>query len=94
MGYDKVYLLGADSDWHINLSVDSHNNVYINSTHFYGAEKKYMPYKLSFMMQCNANAFKAYDALGLSFDGIRNLSSTSMIDGLKRDTISRVLSDA
>lgn len=92
MKYKHIYLLGADSTWHKQLNVDSNNKVYSLETHYYHdkEEKIYTPYKLSFHMQCITEAFKAYDALGMSFPHIYNCSSISMIDAFKRTHIDNI----
>ncbi|WP_304370717.1 hypothetical protein [uncultured Helicobacter sp.] len=93
MGYKEIYLLGADSTWHKQLEVDENNRVYSLETHYYHNQKEkiYTPYPLSFHMQCIAEAFKAYDTLGVAFPYIYNLSSVSMIDAFKRKNIDSIL---
>ncbi|TLD92422.1 DUF115 domain-containing protein [Helicobacter magdeburgensis] len=89
MKYEHIYLLGADSNWHTQLGVDSDNRVYCLDTHYYhnDAQKCYTPYPLSFHMECITAAFKAYDMLGKNFPQISNLSSISMIDAFPRSTL-------
>ena len=89
MGYEHIYLLGADSNWHTQLGVDSDNRTYSLDTHYYhdDVQKCYSPYPLSFHMECITAAFKAYDMLGKNFPQISNLSYISMIDAFPRDTL-------
>ncbi|WP_295739377.1 6-hydroxymethylpterin diphosphokinase MptE-like protein [uncultured Helicobacter sp.] len=95
MKYEHIYLLGADSNWHTQLGVDSDNRVYSLETHYYhdDTQKGYSPYSISFEMGCVAKVFKAYDALGRGFPQIYNLSSTSMIDAFPRSTLSSILNE-
>lgn len=92
MGYEHIYLLGADSNWHTQLGVDSDNCVYFLEKHYYhnDTQKCYMPYSLSFHMECITAAFKAYEILGKGFPQICNLSSTSMIDAFPRSTLAEI----
>lgn len=92
IGYNKIYLLGADSTWHTQLDVDEKNRVFSLEEHFYHDEvqKVYTPYRLSFHMQCITEAFKAYDILGMAFPQIYNLSSSSMIDAFPRSNLADI----
>lgn len=93
MNYESIYLLGADSNWHMQLGVDENNRTYSLETHYYhdDAQKCYTPYPLSFHMECITNAFKAYDVLGKNFRQIHNLSSISMIGAFPRGKLSAIL---
>lgn len=92
IGYNKIYLLGADSTWHTQLGVDKDNRVFSIEEHYYHDEvqKVYTPYRLSFHMQCITEAFKAYDTLGMTFPQIYNLSSSSMIDAFPRRNLADI----
>lgn len=92
--YEQIYLLGADSDWHKALSTDSHNRVFLHNEHFYedAQSVSYMPYTFAFIMQCMADAFRAYQELGEIFSHITNCSSNSMIDAFPRMSLDSVLS--
>lgn len=92
MGYSKIYLLGADSNWHAQLDVDENNRVFSLEEHYYHdeVERVYTPYRLSFHMQCITEAFKAYDTLGMTFPQIYNLSSSSMIDAFPRGNLADI----
>lgn len=92
ISYKKIYLLGADSTWHTQLDVDENNRVFSLEEHYYHdkVQKVYTPYSLSFHMQCIAEAFKAYDTLGMTFPQIYNLSSSSMIDAFPRDNLGNI----
>lgn len=95
MGYKKIYLLGADSNWHQQLYVDESNRLYLHDAHYYDEgslpPKVYVPYTFSFVSKCMANAFRAYEELGKLQFNITNLSSTSMIDAFPRDSLKNVL---
>ncbi|WP_394997029.1 hypothetical protein [uncultured Helicobacter sp.] len=93
VGYERIYLLGADSDWHKSLSVDSQNRVFVQNEHFYedAQSVSYMPYTFAFIMQCMTEAFRAYQELGEIFSHITNCSSNSMIDAFPRASLDSVL---
>ena len=93
VGYEHIYLLGADSDWHKSLSTDSHNRVFVQNEHFYedAQSVSYMPHTFAFIMQCMADAFRAYQEIGEIFSHITNCSSNSMIDAFPRASLDSVL---
>ncbi|WP_395002985.1 hypothetical protein [uncultured Helicobacter sp.] len=93
VGYERIYLLGADSDWHKSLSTDSQNRVFVQNEHFYEDAQSvlYMPYTFAFIMQCMTEAFRAYQELGEIFSHITNCSSNSMIDAFPRASLDSVL---
>lgn len=94
LGYEHIYLLGADSDWHKNLEVDSHNKVFMKDTHFYQetSDVSYVPDTLTFIMQFMTETFKAYQELGKVFpQKISNCSSSSMIDAFPRLSLESIL---
>ena len=94
LGYEYIYLLGANSDWHKNLEVDSQNKVFMRDTHFYQdiSDETYVPYTFAFIMQCMTDAFRAYQELGEVFpQKIINCSSNSMIDAFPRVSLESIL---
>ena len=93
VGYERIYLLGADSDWHKSLSTDSQNRVFVQNEHFYedAQSVSYMPYTFAFIMQCMTEAVRAYQELGEIFSHITNCSSNSMIDAFPRASLDSVL---
>lgn len=93
MKYEKIYLLGADSDWHTQLEVDQKSNqLYSIGKHFYDTSKKtILPHNISFIFSCISQAFFAYEELASLGFPIYNLSSNSMIDAFPRDTLNNIL---
>ena len=93
IGYKEIFLIGADSNWHKQLLVDSNNNLYTYDTHYYHSEahKVYTPYTMAFVCNCITKAFSAYQELSHMKFKIINLSSNSMIDAFPRNTIKNII---
>jgi len=62
MGYDKIYLYGADHSWISDLYVDENNNVCCYQNHFYGEKTSFiMPRgSLSLGLRSIADALDSY----------------------------------
>lgn len=96
MGYGEIYLLGADSDFHKNLSVDSQNRLHYSVTHFYSKKKEvvYLPdLSLADDLSHVVQTFRAYEELAKLNFNIKNLSSYSMIDAFPRDSLENILNN-
>lgn len=94
LGYKEIYLLGANSDWHKQLSVDSQNRLYTYDAHYYDGgvpEKVFSNYTVAFVFKNIAQAFRAYEELGKMSFGITNCTSKSMIDAFPRVSLAKVL---
>lgn len=93
MKYQNVYLVGADSNWHIQINVDKNNRVFFNEKHFYRKcdKKNYSHHSVSIHFRTIYDVLSAYDRLSSLGFHIYNLSSHSMIDAFPRDTLENVL---
>ncbi|RDU57232.1 hypothetical protein CQA49_00295 [Helicobacter sp. MIT 00-7814] len=94
LGYKEIYLLGANSDWHKQLSVDSQNHLYTYDAHYYDGgvpEKVFSNYTVAFVFKNITQAFRAYEELGKMSFGITNCTSESMIDAFPRISLEKVL---
>lgn len=102
MGYDEIYLLGADHSWMKTLSVSDDNRVVTVQPHFYKEDEKeverikevYVGRKLHEVIESFHIAFKAYHTIerwAASRDiEIYNATPGSMIDAFKRRDISKL----
>ncbi|MFA6189484.1 MAG: 6-hydroxymethylpterin diphosphokinase MptE-like protein [Sulfuricurvum sp.] len=102
--YKRIFLAGADADWHTNLYIDQKTNElsYID-THFYGKKQlklwsdleETIPSRLHIQLASCATAFESYwelryysEYIGLE---IFNLSNNSWIDAFLRATPSEAI---
>lgn len=102
MGYDEIYLLGADHSWMKTLSVTDDNRVVTVQPHFYKEDKKeverikevYVGRKLHEVIESFHIAFKAYHTIERWAESrhirIYNATPGSMIDAFRRRDISRL----
>lgn len=71
MGYDPVYVVGADHSWMKTISVDEDNNVISVQPHFYKDDEReqrrvdtaYRAYRLDQIVESFAIAFRSYHTL-------------------------------
>ncbi len=93
LGYKEIYLLGANSDWHKQLSVDSQNRLYSYDAHYYDngkPEKLFAHHSVAFVFRCMTQAFRAYEELGKMSFNITNCTSESMIDAFPRMSLEKI----
>lgn len=72
IGYEEVFLVGADHTWHENLHMSQDNVLHTKVTHFYenDAEVKYIPYhKGSDPTQPTNTAYEFFDIWSRTFLG-------------------------
>ena len=96
MGYERIYLTGADHSWMRTVSVDENNGVYSALTHYYKdndseekrVRKEYLKYPLHHVIYSFYVAFKAYFEIEAfaRWRGVEILNSTpgSYIDAFRR----------
>ncbi|MGI0407031.1 hypothetical protein ACRE1U_06995 [Helicobacter himalayensis] len=95
LAYKEIYLLGANSDWHKQLSVDSQNRLYTYDAHYYDGgvpEKIFSNYTVAFVFKNITKAFRAYEELGKMSFNITNCTSESMIDAFPRMSLEKIFS--
>lgn len=99
MGYEKIYLCGADHTWTRTLSVDENNRVVSIQPHFYKdnenenlrVRETYKDLRLHQVLGSMTTAFKSYWDIAdyAQKKGVEIINSTpgSMIDAFKRGSI-------
>ncbi len=96
MGYDTVYVAGADHSWMRTLAVDDNNEVVAIQEHFYkesGQEQQrvsheYKGYRLHQIVESMAIAFRSYHRIEnyarVKGVAIYNVTPVSYIDAFER----------
>jgi hypothetical protein len=99
LGYDRVYLLGADHSWLQTLSVNDRNEVESIQPHFYKEDKKeearvkaeYVHHPLHQVLESMMIAFRSYHRIQRYAEarGLKVLNATpgSMIDAFPREAL-------
>jgi len=101
LGYEKVYLLGADHSWHENYFIDDENRVCLKDVHFYEPAPRFTPLlykgrpvKLYEQFESLARVFRIYHFIQTYARSqnvvIYNASEKSYIDAFERISMEKV----